>query len=93
MSPNNEGGCMSSIFGQQKTFESAFLDPSLRMIVDKVNAETFNEVKQLLLQKMKESSRFKKEQHLIRLLNIQTAPKLLQFYYSYILASEGKKVA
>ena len=75
-------------------FESQFLDPELRTLVDSVTRNNFQEVKDKLIDAMRDGKFFKDaSKHITTISRITTPHKLQQIYYSYILAAEGKGVS
>lgn len=79
----------------QKSFESGFLAPDLKQSVDTVNAVNFTQVKGLVVELISNDTKFGQEgksKHLQKLETINSPKKLQFFFYSYILAAEGKKV-
>jgi hypothetical protein len=72
-------------------FNSQFLDPELKTLVDEVTPETFEQTKATLIQAMQEGGRFEDSKHIKVISEIKTAKKLQSTYYSYILAAENNK--
>ena len=76
-----------------KKFDSAFLDPELKEMVDAVNASNFTQVKSDLIQAMNDGNRFKDGgKHVKVFESITNHRKLQKAFYQYILASEGMKI-
>lgn len=74
-----------------RSFNSQFLDPELKTLVDSVTPETFEQTKATLIRAMQEGGKFEGSQHIKAISEIKTTKKLQLTYYSYILAAENNK--
>jgi hypothetical protein len=74
-----------------KSFESQFLSPELKQLVDTVVPETFESVKKNLIEAMQQGNRFDDPRHIKVISEVKTIKRLQQVYYSYILAAENNK--